>query len=43
VQALASQLSADVAISDAGPGTTVAIAHHHVPVLVGQHAALRAV
>ncbi|HEU0094960.1 MAG TPA: sensor histidine kinase [Rhizomicrobium sp.] len=43
VQALAAQLSAGVVISDAGPGTTVAIAHHHVPVLVGQSAALRAV
>jgi two-component sensor histidine kinase len=43
VQALAAQLSAGIVITDGAPGTTVAIAHHHVPVLVGQPAALRAV
>ncbi len=40
VQALAKQLSANVSITDGNPGTRVSIAHAHVPVLVGQVAAI---
>jgi two-component sensor histidine kinase len=40
VQALAKQLDAHVSIADANPGTRVSVAHAHVPVLVGQVAAI---
>lgn len=40
VQALAKQLSAEVNVSGANPGTRVSIVHTYVPVLIGQDAAL---
>ena len=40
VQALAKQLSAEVNVSGANPGTKVSIVHTYVPVLVGQDAAV---
>ena len=38
VQALASQLGAQIVVTSANPGTSVSVAHHFVPVLVDQGA-----
>ena len=36
VQALATQLGASITVTPGNPGTSVSVAHHFVPVLVGQ-------
>jgi len=40
VQALATQMGAQITVTSANPGTSVCIAHHFVPVLVGQDAGM---